>query len=123
MRVGGGEFGEEPPQHDDEPIRLAQLGLLRDDELAARAAEARTRIGTPAEHVSGDGRYRPDVLAVELHEAVTAGACPNSAKKTGILWLGRAQMRGGASHVEAQASCTAASSLRSAPRMIRETCI
>ncbi len=91
MRVGGGEFGEEPPQHDDEPIRLAQLGLLRDDEIAAiaaRAAEARTRIGTPAEHVSGDGGYRPDVLAVELHEAVTAGACPNSAKKTGIRFSG-----------------------------------
>ena len=69
----------------------SEIGLLRDDEIAAiaeRAAEARARIGTPAEHVSGDGRYRPDVLAVELHEAVTAGACPNSAKKTGIRFSG-----------------------------------
>ena len=66
-------------------------GLLRDDEVAAiaeRANEARTPDRHPAEHVSGDGRYRADVLAVELHEAVTAGACPNSAKKTGIRFSG-----------------------------------
>ena len=65
------ELGEDLP--DNEPVRLAELGLLRDDEIAAiveRADEARPRIGTAAEHISGDGRYRPDVLAVELHEAV-----------------------------------------------------
>jgi hypothetical protein len=65
------EIGEEPPEDDDEPIRLAELGLLRDDEIAAiaeRANEGRPRIGTTAEHYGPN--YRPDVRAVELHEAV-----------------------------------------------------
>ena len=63
------ELGEDPP--DNEPVRLAELGLLRDDEVAAiaeRANEARARIDTPAEH-HGPNCY-PDRDAVELHEAV-----------------------------------------------------
>jgi hypothetical protein len=66
------EVGEEPPDDDHEPIRLAELGLLRDDEIAAiaeRANEGRARIGTGAEHY-GWGGYYPDREAVELHEAV-----------------------------------------------------
>jgi hypothetical protein len=65
------ELGEDPPDGDDAAIRLAELGLLRDDEIAAiaeRANEARPRIGTTAEHYGPD--YRPDRRAVELHEAV-----------------------------------------------------
>jgi hypothetical protein len=65
------ELGQEPP--DDEAIRCAELGLIREDEIAAiaeRANEARARIGTAAEHISGDGSYRPDVEAVQLHEGV-----------------------------------------------------
>ena len=65
------ELGEEPPEDDAEPIRLAELGLLRDDEIAAiaeRANEARPRIGTTAEHYGPD--CHPDRDAVELHEAV-----------------------------------------------------
>jgi hypothetical protein len=67
------ELGEDPPDGDDAAIRLAELGLLRDDEIARiaeRANEGRPRIGTTVEHISGDGSYRPDVLAIELHEAV-----------------------------------------------------
>jgi hypothetical protein len=68
------DLGEDPPDGDDAAIRLAELGLLRDDEIAAiaeRANEARRRIGTAAEHYGGiGGTYRPDRDAVELHEAV-----------------------------------------------------
>jgi hypothetical protein len=49
------EVGEDLP--DNEPVRLAELGLLRDDEVAAiseRANEARARIGTTAEHYGPD---------------------------------------------------------------------
>jgi hypothetical protein len=66
------ELGEDEPDGDDAAIRLAELGLLRDDEIARiaeRANEARPRIGTTAEHSDG-GDFRPDVRAVELHEAV-----------------------------------------------------
>jgi hypothetical protein len=65
------ELGENEPDGDDAAIRLAELGLLRDDEIAAiteRANEARMRIGTPAEHHGPN--YWPDRDAVELHEAV-----------------------------------------------------
>ena len=66
------ELGEEPP---DEPaLRLAELGLLRDDERAritARAAEGRARIGTPREHHDGNG-HSADRDAVALDQAVTA---------------------------------------------------
>lgn len=60
------ELAEEPHQ-DHEPIRLAELGLLRDEEIAAiaeRANEARARIGSTAEHVTAD------VEVVKLYEAV-----------------------------------------------------
>ena len=63
------ELGEDPP--DNEPVRLAELGLLRDDEVAViveRANEARARIDTPAEHYGPN--CWPDRDAVELDEAV-----------------------------------------------------
>jgi hypothetical protein len=65
------ELGEDPPDGDGAAIRLAELGLLGDDEIAAiaeRANEARMRIGTPAEHYGES--YWPDREAVKLHEAV-----------------------------------------------------
>jgi hypothetical protein len=66
------DLGEARPKDDDATIRLAELGLLREDELvriAERANEGRARIGTDAEH-RGPDNYRPDVDAVELHQAV-----------------------------------------------------
>ena len=71
------ELGEDPPDRDQEPIRLAELGLLRDEEIAAiteQANEARARIGTPAEQISGGGSScsYPDREAVELGEALAA---------------------------------------------------
>jgi hypothetical protein len=66
------DLGEDRPEDDAETIRLAELGLLRDDEVAAiaeAANEAKTRIGTGAEHYGPDN-YRPDRDAVKLHEAV-----------------------------------------------------
>ena len=72
--------GEEKPASDRgaEAVRLAELGELRADELAAlreRANEAKLRIGTPRERVSGGGvphGVSVDVRDVELFEAVTA---------------------------------------------------
>jgi hypothetical protein len=67
------DLGEDRPKDDDAVIRLAELGLLREDELlriAERANEAKARIGTGAEQLGPDN-YRPDVDAVKLHEAVT----------------------------------------------------
>jgi hypothetical protein len=61
------ELGEEPPEHDEklhlpwpEAIRLAELGELRPDEIAAlaeKAAEAKARIakGWHHEHISALG--------------------------------------------------------------------
>ena len=71
------ELGEERPDRDQEPIRLAELGLLRDEEIAAiteKVNEARVRIGTPAEHISGGGSTcsYPDRETVELGEALSA---------------------------------------------------
>ena len=70
------ELGEDPPDRDQEPIRLAELGLLRDEEIVAiteHANEARARIGTGAEHYGGiNGNERPDRKAVELGEALSA---------------------------------------------------
>ncbi len=63
------EVGEDLPEN--EPVRLAELGLLGDDEIAAiaeRATEARMRVDTPAEHYGPD--CHPDRDVVELHEAV-----------------------------------------------------
>jgi hypothetical protein len=61
------EFDLREKQPEDEPIRLAELGLLRENEIAAiaeRANEARGRIGTSAEVDP------PDQRAVKLHEAI-----------------------------------------------------
>jgi hypothetical protein len=68
------EVGEErPTDRAAETVRLAELGELTADEVAAvaeKATEARLRIGTPAERLSnGDSVDRP---AVELYEAVLA---------------------------------------------------
>jgi hypothetical protein len=79
------DLGEQQP-HDwaAEAVRLAELGELRDDELAAlreRANEAKLRVGTPRERVSGGSlRYggcavvSVDRRAVELFEAVRTAA-------------------------------------------------
>jgi hypothetical protein len=71
------EAGEDQPRgFDAQTLRLAELGELRDDELAAvreRAYEARLRIGTGSEHISAKGtdmEQRPDREAVELWERV-----------------------------------------------------
>ena len=72
------EVGEERPAGGcaAETVRLAELGVLRPDELAAlreRATEARLRIGTPRERISGGNRQSGvsvDAAAVELWAAV-----------------------------------------------------
>jgi hypothetical protein len=64
----------------DETVRLAELGELTAEELAAlreEANEARLRVGTDAERISGGGRNTPgavsmDAQAVELWERVEA---------------------------------------------------
>jgi hypothetical protein len=64
----------------DETVRLAELGELTAEELAAlgeEANEARLRVGTDDEQISGGGRNTPravsvDVRAVELWERVEA---------------------------------------------------
>lgn len=64
----------------DETVRLAELGELSREELAALqedANEARLRVGTDAEHISGGWRNTPgavsmDAQAVELWERVEA---------------------------------------------------
>ena len=74
-------LGEYPPRpRDSETIRLAELGELSDEEIAAiaeKANEARLRIDTDGERISGGNRDTPgagfpDREAVELYEAVTA---------------------------------------------------
>jgi hypothetical protein len=76
------EAGEERPRpRGDQTVRLAELGELRDEELAKlreRANEARLRVGTPHERVSGGAlglspeAYSVDAQAVELWERVEA---------------------------------------------------
>ena len=80
------ELGEEPPAWDQfaahashaETVRLAELGDLTTDELAAireQANEARLRIGTDRELISGGSRNHGvslDAAAVELWEPVSA---------------------------------------------------
>jgi hypothetical protein len=73
------EAGEEMPRgRDAETLRLAELGELRDDELAAlqeRANEARLRVDTGGERISAfrtDFEQRPDRDAVALHARVEA---------------------------------------------------
>jgi len=66
------DLDEDPPEDDDAVIRLAELGLLRDHEVAAiaeAANEAKLRIDTGAEHYGPDN-YRPDRDAVKLEQAV-----------------------------------------------------
>jgi hypothetical protein len=59
-------------------VRLAELGLLGSGELAAlreRANEARLRVGTPAERISGGNResgVSVDAAAVALWDRVSA---------------------------------------------------
>jgi hypothetical protein len=67
---------EAVPDFDGETLRLAELGALRDEEFAAlreAANEARPRIGTTSERISGGNRETGvslDVRAVELWDAV-----------------------------------------------------
>jgi len=76
------ELGEEMPSRADaQAVRLAELGLLTADEFAGlyeRATEARMRVGTDRERISGGNRESGvslDAAAVELWEAVQhAGA-------------------------------------------------
>jgi hypothetical protein len=61
-------------------VRLAELGELTADEIAAlreKATEAQLRIGTDSEHISGGWRDSPpavsmDKCAVEVWKRVTA---------------------------------------------------
>jgi hypothetical protein len=58
------EAGQDPPADDDQPLRLAELGLLRDDEVAALAEladEAAARLATP-------GQYRGSVPEAEPYD-------------------------------------------------------
>jgi hypothetical protein len=70
------DLGEERPRsRHAEAVRLAELGVLAPDELAAleeAANEARMRVGTPREHISGSGStaVSMDREAVELWDAV-----------------------------------------------------
>jgi hypothetical protein len=79
------EIGEDPPRPDEagvtdhrelEAVRLAELGELTSHELAAldeQANEARLRIGTDSERLSGGGReygVSMDQRDVDLWEAV-----------------------------------------------------
>jgi hypothetical protein len=73
------DLGEPKPSGwDAEAVRLAELGLLEPDELAAlreRANEARLRVGTPAERIAGGNRasgVSVDAAAVELWDRVLA---------------------------------------------------
>ena len=73
------DLGEQQPADwAAETVRLGELGELGADELAAlreRANEARLRIGTDSERISGGWRENGvsmDVRAVELFEAVLA---------------------------------------------------
>jgi hypothetical protein len=68
------QVGREPPDDNDQPIRLAELGLLRDDEVAALAegaSEAAMRLGTADQYLgSVDGAEPHDRGVVERFEAV-----------------------------------------------------
>jgi hypothetical protein len=53
-------------------LRLAELGELRPDELAAvreRANEARLRVGTAAERISGGGRDSSGAVSMDARAA------------------------------------------------------
>jgi hypothetical protein len=76
------EAGEERPDGDREPVRLAELGELTAEELAAlreEANEARLRIGTESERISGGWRkygVSLDQQAVDLWETVESTVSP-----------------------------------------------
>lgn len=79
------DIGEEVPRGSDaEAVRLAELGLLRENEitaLAERANEARMRIDTDAEHYGGvGGRERPDRSAVAETGRTCALPRPHTAR-------------------------------------------
>jgi hypothetical protein len=67
------EAGEDKPRgFDAEALRLAELGELRPDELAAvreRANEARLRVGTAAERISGGGRDSSGAVSMDARAA------------------------------------------------------
>jgi hypothetical protein len=67
------EAGEDKPRRfDAEALRLAELGELLDDELAAvreRANEARLRVGTAAERISGGGRDSSGAVSMDARAA------------------------------------------------------
>lgn len=71
------DIGEPKPERKDEAIRLAELGLLTNDEradIARKAAEAEPRIGTGDEHISALGtrfEQRWDREAVALDAKVS----------------------------------------------------
>jgi hypothetical protein len=76
------DIEEEPPRgYGADVVRLAEVGLLKPDEVAAleeRANEARLRVGTPRERVSGGALggsgVSVDARAVELWDAVRAAS-------------------------------------------------
>jgi hypothetical protein len=60
-----------PAERDAEEVRLAELGELTDEEVAALAESAnvaKARIGTPAKHYGPN--FFPDRRAVEVYERV-----------------------------------------------------
>ena len=66
-----------PVGYHEQVIRLAELGQLSDEEiaeLAEHAHEARARIGTTAERISGG--HSCDAREVELYAAVKAALPP-----------------------------------------------
>jgi hypothetical protein len=68
------EVGEDPPEETKaEALRLAQLGLLTDDEhdvLRSRAEAAQQRISTDAQQIGAD--FYKDRMDAELWDAVLA---------------------------------------------------
>ena len=71
------ELAEERPDGPEETVRLAELGELSSEEVAAlreRGTEARLRVGTPAEQISGgniiDGKpSSPSTYSLDQHTA------------------------------------------------------
>jgi hypothetical protein len=75
------DLGEDQPEGDDEPIRLAELGLLSSEELAVLkrwADEARPRIGTEREQKgTREHPFWPNRRAVALWDAIERAALPS----------------------------------------------
>ena len=72
---------------DGETLRLAELGLLEADELAApaeRAHEASLRVGTPRDQISGGDRetgVSMDAAVVTLSDAVRERTDPRPPRR------------------------------------------